>query len=100
MAKTKIALLYELLSHDNKLQGESFSIQDQKTMLENYAQRNGFPRFQHFTDDGVSGTHFNRARLYGDDGRQVVSPSAENRRCRPRPVGQHDAGDGEGGWDH
>ena len=29
-------------------------------MLEDYAQRNGFPRFRHFTDDGVSGTRFDR----------------------------------------
>lgn len=60
MAKTKIALLYERLSRDDELQGESFSIQNQKAMLEDYAQRNGFPRFKHFTDDGVSGTRFDR----------------------------------------
>ncbi len=60
MAKTKIALLYERLSRDDELQGESFSIQNQKTMLEDYAQRNGFPRFRHYTDDGVSGTRFDR----------------------------------------
>ena len=34
MAKTKIALLYERLSRDDELQGESFSIQNQKAMLE------------------------------------------------------------------
>ena len=45
MAKTKIALLYERLSRDDELQGESFSIQNQKAMLEDYAQRNGFPVF-------------------------------------------------------
>ena len=60
MAKTKIALLYERLSRDDELQGESCSIQHQKAMLEDYAQRNGFPRFKHFTDDGVSGTRFDR----------------------------------------
>lgn len=60
MAKAKIALLYERLSRDDELQGESFSIQNQKAMLEDYAQRNGFPRFKHFTDDGVSGTRFDR----------------------------------------
>ena len=60
MAKTKIALLYERLSRDDELQGESFSIQNQKAMLEDYAQRNGFPRFRHYTDDGVSGTRFDR----------------------------------------
>jgi DNA invertase Pin-like site-specific DNA recombinase len=35
-------------------------ITSQKAMLEDYAQRNGFPRFKHFTDDGVSGTRFDR----------------------------------------
>ena len=52
MAKTKIALLYERLSRDDELQGESCSIQNQKIMLEDYARRNGFPNPTHFTDDG------------------------------------------------
>ena len=60
MAKTKIALLYERLSRDDELSGESFSIQNQKIMLEDFARRNGYPRFKHFTDDGVSGTRFDR----------------------------------------
>ena len=60
MPKTKIALLYERLSRDDEIQGESFSIQNQKIMLEDYARRNGFPRFRHFTDDGISGTRFDR----------------------------------------
>ena len=60
MAKTKIALLYERLSRDDKLSGESFSIQNQKIMLEDFARRNGYLRFKHFTDDGVSGTRFDR----------------------------------------
>ena len=50
MAKTKIALLYERLSRDDELNGESFSIQNQKIMLEDFARRNGYPRFKHFTD--------------------------------------------------
>ena len=29
-------------------------------MLEDFARRNGYPRFKHFTDDGVSGTRFDR----------------------------------------
>jgi len=51
MAKTKIALLYERLSRDDELSGESFSIQNQKIMLEDFARRNGYLRFKHFTDD-------------------------------------------------
>ena len=50
MAKTKIALLYERLSRDDELSGESFSIQNQKIMLEDFARRNGYLRFKHFTD--------------------------------------------------
>ena len=29
-------------------------------MLEDYARRNGFPNLTHFTDDGISGTRFDR----------------------------------------
>ena len=36
MAKTKIALLYERLSRDDELQGESFSIQNQDTICQGY----------------------------------------------------------------
>ena len=53
MAKTKIALLYERLSRDDELNGESFSIQNQKIMLEDYAHQNGFLRFRHYTDGPV-----------------------------------------------
>jgi len=60
MTKTKITPLYERLSRDDELSGESFSIQNQKAMLEDYARRNGFPNPTHFTDDGISGTHFDR----------------------------------------
>ena len=60
MAKSKITPLYERLSRDDELEGESFSIQNQKAMLEDYARKNGFIRFRHFTDDGISGTRFDR----------------------------------------
>ena len=60
MLKTKITPLYERLSRDDELQGESNSISNQKTMLEDYARRNGFPNPTHFTDDGISGTRFDR----------------------------------------
>lgn len=42
MTKTKITPLYERLSRDDELQGESNSISNQKSMLEDYARRNGF----------------------------------------------------------
>ena len=60
MLKTKITPLYERLSRDDELQGESNSISNQKAMLEDYARRNGFPNPTHFTDDGISGTRFDR----------------------------------------
>jgi site-specific DNA recombinase len=59
----KITPLYERLSRDDDLQGESNSISNQKAMLEDYARRNGFPRPTHFTDDGISGTRFDRPGL-------------------------------------
>ena len=58
MAKSKITALYERLSRDDEVEGESFSIQNQKAMLEEYARKSGFARFRHFTDDGISGTRF------------------------------------------
>lgn len=60
MSNGKITALYERLSRDDELQGESNSISHQKQILEDYAQGNGFPRLTHFTDDGVSGTRFDR----------------------------------------
>ena len=60
MAKEKITALYERLSHDDELQGESNSITNQKKMLEDYAKEHGFTRIRHFTDDGISGTRFDR----------------------------------------
>lgn len=62
MAKStmKITALYERLSRDDELQGESNSISNQKKYLEDYARQNGFINLRHFTDDGYTGTNFNR----------------------------------------
>lgn len=60
MKSTKITPLYERLSRDDELQGESNSIINQKQMLEDYARRNGYTNTVHFTDDGISGTRFDR----------------------------------------
>lgn len=60
MKEERITALYERLSRDDELQGESNSILNQKRFLEEYAKKNGFPRLRHFTDDGYSGTNFNR----------------------------------------
>ena len=60
MRNEKITPLYERLSRDDELQGESNSISNQKQMLEDFASRNGLPNPTHFTDDGISGTRFDR----------------------------------------
>lgn len=56
----KITALYERLSRDDESQTESNSITNQKQYLEDYARQHGFRNIRHFTDDGYSGTNFNR----------------------------------------
>ena len=48
----KITALYERLSRDDELQGESNSIVNQKKILEEYAIKNNLFNIIHFTDDG------------------------------------------------
>lgn len=60
MNKRQITALYERLSHDDELQGESNSITNQKKILEDYAAQHGFSNIVHYTDDGISGTRFDR----------------------------------------
>ncbi len=57
---TKFTALYERLSHDDELQGDSFSIIHQKELLTEYSRSHGFLNVRHFTDDGISGTRFDR----------------------------------------
>ena len=52
--------LYERLSKDDELQGESNSISNQKKYLEDYARTHEFRKIQHYTDDGYTGRNFNR----------------------------------------
>lgn len=61
----KITALYERLSRDDfckddDQQRESNSISNQKAMLKEFAARQGFTNIIHFTDDGISGTCFDR----------------------------------------
>ena len=56
----KITALYERLSRDDDLTGDSNSVINQKKMLEDYAKANGFTNCVHFTDDGWSGGSFDR----------------------------------------
>ena len=50
MSKHQYTALYERLSRDDELQGESNSITNQKRLLEDYAKKHGFDNFRHFTD--------------------------------------------------
>ena len=56
----RITALYERLSKDDEMQGDSNSIANQKSYLEKYASENGFGQVRHYTDDGFSGKDFNR----------------------------------------
>jgi len=59
--KKKIA--YERLSRDDEQQGESNSIKNQKMLLEKYANKNGILNLEHLTDDGWSGTRWDRPAI-------------------------------------
>ncbi len=56
----KITALYCRLSQDDGREGESNSISNQKTILSEFAKKNGLLHPQFFVDDGVSGTTFDR----------------------------------------
>lgn len=56
----KVTALYERLSRDDEMVGDSNSIVNQKKMLEDYARQNGYANIEHFTDDGYSGGSFDR----------------------------------------
>ncbi len=46
----KITALYEGLSRDDEMQGESNSIKNQKEYLEDFARKNGFRNIRYFTE--------------------------------------------------
>lgn len=60
MKENLITALYERLSRDDDLDGESNSIVNQKLYLQNYADEHGFTNCKHYTDDGWSGGNFDR----------------------------------------
>ena len=56
-----ITALYERLSQEDKADGESNSIANQKRILERYCRDHGITAYRHYDeDDGYSGTNFNR----------------------------------------
>ena len=56
----KITALYERLSRDDELTGDSNSIINQKKILQRYALDHGYKNYRFYIDDGISGTTFNR----------------------------------------
>ena len=60
--RQNICALYQRLSRDDELQGESNSISNQKKILEDYARKNGFMNLRSYTDDGWRGTNFVEVR--------------------------------------
>ena len=55
-----ITALYERLSRDDELEGESNSITNQKSYLQSYAEEKGVTNCRHYIDDGYSGGNFER----------------------------------------
>ena len=60
LQQNKMTALYTRLSRDDDFQGDSMSIQTQKSMLSQYAEQNGFKETVFYVDDGFSGTSFER----------------------------------------
>ena len=54
------AFLYERLSRDDNLEGESYSIGNQKKLLAQVAKEKGYTNLVHFLDDGISGVTMDR----------------------------------------
>lgn len=61
--KKYIAGLYFRLSQEDERQGESASIEHQRTILRKYAEEHGFEIHDEYIDDGISGTTFQRPEV-------------------------------------
>ena len=61
--KNYIAGLYLRLSQEDERQGESISIDNQRTILHKYAEEYGFEIHGEYIDDGISGTTFQRPEV-------------------------------------
>ena len=73
----KITALYERLSRDDDLTGDSNSILNQKAYLENYAAQHGYTNIAHYTDDGWSGGNFERP-----DWKRMIADIEAGKVCR------------------
>lgn len=54
------AFLYERISRDDNLEGDSDSVVNQKKLLTKVAKEKGFTNLVHFFDDGISGVTMER----------------------------------------
>ena len=72
-----ITALYERLSRDDDLTGDSNSILNQKAYLENYAAQRGYTNIAHYTDDGWSGGNFERP-----DWKRMIADIEAGKVCR------------------
>lgn len=61
--KKYVAGLYFRLSQEDERQGESASIEHQRTILRKYAEEHGFEIHDEYIDDGISGTTFQRPEV-------------------------------------
>ena len=73
----KITALYERLSRDDELAGDSNSILNQKSYLESYAAQHGYTNIAHYTDDGWSGGNFERP-----DWKRMIADIEAGKVCR------------------
>ena len=58
--KENTAALYVRLSRDDNLEGDSYSIANQKKLLTKVAKEKGYINLLTFCDDGISGVTMNR----------------------------------------
>ena len=63
MNQQQITALYCRLSNEDDLDGESNSIQNQRILLQKYADDHGFTNIRFFVDDGYTGTNFSRPAM-------------------------------------
>ena len=55
-----VTALYCRLSIEDGRENESMSIQNQKSLLKDFAEKNGFLDYEFYVDDGYTGRNFNR----------------------------------------
>lgn len=60
MQTVRFTALYARFSYDDGIDATSGSIEHQKSLLQNYADSNGFTNCRFYADDGYTGTNFDR----------------------------------------